>query len=200
MILSLALRTSFRSLSSTHIRPAAVHKSLAFGSTQIRRLGLPTYRAGRGPIDPDPTDDPKLFDISLPGLNYHIIHGDISKELGYQYLSRVPKYEEFLKPSSEIRGILYGIHHRPFFPLITTRGDRSHYLHFLFDCGSPYTYLSYEVSRNHNKHPAFNDSSPFLGLRCFLRHRSSSETIQCQIEWTRGFDTLGTCDISLQGR
>ena len=197
IIMSLALRTSLRSLSSTHVRPAAVHKLPAFGFTQIRRFGLAFYRTGSGPIDPEPKDDPNLFDVLLSDVNYHIIHGDVSKKLGYEYLARVPKKAEFLKPSSQVSGILYGIHHRPFFPLITTLGDRSHFLHFLFDSGSPFTYLSYDVSSNHSKHSTFNNSSPFLGLRCFLRQQSSSGRHQCHIEWTCGFGTPGTCDISL---
>jgi hypothetical protein len=172
-------------LSSTHIRPAAVRKSLAFGSTQICRLGLPIYRVGSGPIDPDPSEDPELFDVLLPGLNYHIIHGDISKKLGCEYLSRVPKHVEFLKPSAEISGIL---------PLITTLKDRSHYLHFLFDYGSPYMYLSYEVSRNHNKNSTFNDSLPFLGLHCFL---AEPTVLGCHVGKDDGVRLRRTCFVDL---
>jgi hypothetical protein len=34
----------------------------------------------------------------------------------------------------------------PFFALATTYEQFSYHLHFLFDTGSPFTYLSYDVS------------------------------------------------------
>ena len=55
---------------------------------------------------------------------------------------RVP---EFLKPLPEIRGIMYGDYDRLLYTLITTYERQSRYVHWLFDTGSPLTFLSYEV-------------------------------------------------------
>jgi hypothetical protein len=135
-------------LSRTHIRLA---RSSGFSPTHLRRFHSPFYRQGSGPIDPEATDDPDNFDVLVSDVNYLKLREEISKRLGIGYLSRVPKLPELQKPSSEIKGILYGVHHRPLFALATSLESqgRSRYVHFLFDSGSPFTYFSYEVSGNH---------------------------------------------------
>ncbi|KAI9782616.1 MAG: hypothetical protein M1839_004862 [Geoglossum umbratile] len=140
------LRASRASLSSMHVRPATIHKSPVFGPTRLRRFHLPVWEPGSGPIDPEPVDDTKNFDVLVPDVNSLKLHGGISKMLGFEYLSRVPEPPEPQKPLSEIIGFLYG-RHRPFFSLATTLQDRGHprYVHFLFDSSSPFTYLSYEA-------------------------------------------------------
>ncbi|KAI9862777.1 MAG: hypothetical protein M1813_004273 [Trichoglossum hirsutum] len=131
-------------LSRTHIRLA---RSSGFSPTHLRRFHSPFYRQGSGPIDPEATDDPDNFDVLVSDVNYLKLREEISKRLGIGYLSRVPKLPELQKPSSEIKGILYGVHHRPFFALATSLESqgRSRYVHFLFDSGSPFTYFSYEA-------------------------------------------------------
>ena len=145
---TLAFCASHTSLSSTLARPATVYGSLVFG----RRFHLPYFVPGNGPIDPGPVEDPNGFDVLVSDVDDPKLRKEISETLGFQYLSRAPIFPD-QKPASEIQGILYGMHNRPFFPLVTTieGQSRPRYVHFLFDSGSPYTYFSYEVSGNrHN--------------------------------------------------
>ena len=102
-----------------------------FSSTQIRRYSL---------LDAKPSDNPELFDVLLTDVDHRILHGGVSEKLGCTYLSRATK---ILKPMPEI---LFGQHHRPFFAIGTTYEKISCNLHFLFDTGSPFTYLSYDVN------------------------------------------------------
>jgi hypothetical protein len=143
MIRLRALRTlpfSFRSLSSVNNGRVAIHRSPVFWSTQIRR-----FRSSRpySLLDVEPSDDPNLFDILLTDVNHRVLHRAVSEKLGSTYLSRAAKT---LKPMPEISGILFGTHHRPFFGLATTHGELTYNLHFLFDTGSSFTYLSHDVS------------------------------------------------------
>jgi hypothetical protein len=100
-------------------------------------------------LSPGPVEDPNGFDILVSDVNDPKLHKEISEMLGFQYLSRAPIFPD-QKPASEIQGILYGMHNRPFFPLVTTIEGQTHprYVHFFFDSSSPYTYFSYEVSGN----------------------------------------------------
>jgi hypothetical protein len=163
MIRSMALRTqpfSFRPLISVNNGRVAVLPSPVFsstqiccsGSAQIRRLGTTQIRRSGSAqtrrsslLDTEPSDNPDLFDILLTGVDHRILYGEVSEMLGCDYLSRTAKT---LKPTPEINGILFGRHHRPFFTIPTTYEDLSYNLHFLFDTGSPFTYLSYDVSGN----------------------------------------------------
>jgi hypothetical protein len=118
----------------------AIHRSPLFGSSQIRRFGS-TRRYSL--LDAKPSDNPELFDVLFTDVDHRVLHGGVSEKLGCSYLSRATK---ILKPMPEVNGILFGVHHRPFFSLLTTYEKYSHNLHFLFDTGSPFTYLSYDVS------------------------------------------------------
>ena len=136
-----ALPFSFRSLSSVNNGRVAIRRSPVFHSTQIRRFDSRQPRCNL--LDAEPSDDPELFDVLLSDVDYRVLRGGVSEELGCTYLSRAPK---ILKPMPEINGILFGLHHQPFFAVPTTYEENSYNLHFLFDTGSPFTYLSYEVS------------------------------------------------------
>jgi hypothetical protein len=129
------LSSPFCSSSFKQIRSPLTLRSRALSSAQY-----PT-----GPIDPDPADDWNAFDVLISDIDYPKLNGEVSKLVGHHYLSRVP---EILKPKREVHGIMYGIHRRLLFTLVTTYGHRSYYVHWLFDTGSPYTYLSYDVSWN----------------------------------------------------
>ena len=138
-----ALRTfpfSFRSLSSVNNGRVAIHRSPVLGFTQIRRFD--SYQPRYSPLHAEPSDDPDLFDILLTDVDYRVLRGGVSEELGCIYLSHASKT---LKPTPEINGILFGLHHRPFFTIPTTYGENSYNLHFLFDTGSSFAYLSYDV-------------------------------------------------------
>ena len=144
MIWLRALRTlpfPFRSLNSVNNGRVAIHRSPVFGSTQIHRFG--SDRSYSLLLDAEPTDNPNLFDVLLTDVDHRVLHGGVSEKLGCSYLSCAT---QTLKPMPEIKGILFGPHHRPFFSLATTYEQISYNLHFLFETGSPFTYFSYDVS------------------------------------------------------
>ena len=119
-----ALRTPFLSLSYMQARQAAVCRLSRFHFTQVRRFTLPTRPCFSCPIEPDPSDDPNLFDILISDVDSQTLSDDISKALGHKYLESIPS--EYVKPRPEICGILFGRHHRPFFCLVITFNGRSH--------------------------------------------------------------------------
>src|SRR4051812_6171779 len=122
-----ALRTlpfSFRSLSSVNNGRIAIHRSPVLGFTQVRRFDSCPSRYSL--LDAEPSDDPNLFDVLLTDVDYRVLRGGVSEELGCIYLSRASK---ILKPASEINGILFGLHYRPFFAIPTTYGENSYNLH-----------------------------------------------------------------------
>jgi hypothetical protein len=136
-----ALPSPFRSLSSADHGRVAIRRSPVFESTQIRRFS--SHQTRYSPVDVEPTDNPNLFDILLTDIDHRVLHRGVSEKLECSYLSRATKT---LKPMPEIKGILFGFHNRPFFSLITTYGQTSCNLHFLFDTSSPFTYFSHDVS------------------------------------------------------
>ena len=133
---------TFRPLSSVNKGHVAIHRSPVFGSTQTR-CSSPTQIRRYSLLDPEPSDNPELFDVLLTDVDHRVLRGGVSEKLGCDYLSRAAK---ILKPIPEINGILFGPHHRPFFAFATTYEQFSYNLHFLFDTDSPFTYMSYDVS------------------------------------------------------
>ena len=96
-----------------------------------------------GPIDVAPADMPELFDILLPDVDDNLLHNEISTALGSAYLSETP---HLTSPHTTVDGILYGRHRRVLFPLVVRLSKSSSYVvHFVYDSGSPFTYLSQEV-------------------------------------------------------
>jgi hypothetical protein len=111
MIKLRTLRTlpfSFHPLRSVNNGRVAIHRSLVFGSSQIRRFGS-TRRYSL--LDAKPSDNPELFDVILTDVDHRVLHRGVSEKLSCSYLSRATK---ILKPMPEINGILFGLHHRPF--------------------------------------------------------------------------------------
>lgn len=141
LVANRTLPLSFRSLSCAYPSWSGLPNA-SFRIHSTRRFSL--YKLG-GPIDAEPEDNPDLFDVLLTDVSYKSLTEDVSEKLGYKYLSRAPK-TDLLKMSPQIKGYLFGARSRPFFPFITTFNNQSHYVHFLFDTSSPFTYLSYEVS------------------------------------------------------
>jgi len=134
------LPCSFRSLSSVNNGRVAIHRSPVFRSTQIRDFGSTQIRSL---LDVMPSDNPELFDVVFTDVDRRVLRRGVSEKLGCSYLSRAAN---ILKPMPEIKGILFGFHQRPFFAITTTYEQISYNLHFLFDTGSPFTYLSDDVS------------------------------------------------------
>jgi len=98
----------------------------------------------QGPIDVTPADMPELFDILLSDIDEKVLHNEISTALGSAYLSETP---HLTSPYTTVNGIMFGIHNRVLFPLVVRlpRKLHSYVIHFLYDSGSPFTYLSQEV-------------------------------------------------------
>jgi hypothetical protein len=84
-----------------------------------------------------------LFDILLFDVNEKVLHNEISTTLGSAYLSETP---HLTSPHAAVDGILFGEYDRTLFPLVVkVSKSRSYIIHFLFDSGSPFTFLSREV-------------------------------------------------------
>jgi len=96
------------------------------------------------PLDVDPgAMSPNKYDILLTDVNEEDLKTEISTFLGSKYLSETSPLSS---PQPTIHGILYGIYNRSFLPLVVAvRKSPSVVVHFLFDSGSPFTYLSEEV-------------------------------------------------------
>jgi hypothetical protein len=83
------------------------------------------------------------FDILLTDVDEEDLKTEISTLLGSKYLSETSPLSN---PRPTIHGILYGQYDRPILPLVVAvRKSPSIIVHFLFDTGSPFTYLSEEV-------------------------------------------------------
>ena len=100
--------------------------------------------ANQGPIDVAPTDMPNLYDILLSDIDEKVLYDEISTELGSAYLSETP---HLTSPYTTVNGIVFGEYHRVLFPLVVRlpRKPHSYVIHFLYDSGSPFSYLSQEV-------------------------------------------------------
>jgi hypothetical protein len=98
----------------------------------------------QGPIDVTPADMPELFDMLLSDIDEKVLHDEISTALGSMYLSETP---HLTSSHATVSGIIFGRHNRVLFPLVV-RPPRKSYscvIHFLYDSGCSFTYLSQEV-------------------------------------------------------
>jgi len=98
-----------------------------------------------GPLNVTPAGMPSLFDILLTDVDEKVLHNEISTALGSAYLSETP---HLTSPYATVDGIMFGEHFRVLFPLVVRlpgKKSRSYVIHFLYDSGSPFTFLSQEV-------------------------------------------------------
>ena len=103
----------------------------------------PYHYEYHGPFDVAPTDMPNFIDILLSDVKEEDLHHDISTALGSGYLSETPHLRS---PHATVDGIMFGRNNRVMFPLVVRVGNsRSYVLHFLYDSGCPFTFLSREV-------------------------------------------------------
>ena len=100
----------------------------------------------QGPIDVAPTDMPDLYDILLSDIDEKVLHNEISTALRSACLSETP---HLISPLATVDGIVFGRHNRMLFPLVFRFPRKSHLyiMHFLYNSGSPHTFLSQEVYR-----------------------------------------------------
>ena len=98
----------------------------------------------QGPLDVTPTEMPELYDILLSDIDDKVLHEEISLALGLAYLSETP---HLTSPHATVDGIVFGKNKRVLFPLVVRvpRKSPSYVMHFLYDSGSPHTFLSKEV-------------------------------------------------------
>ncbi|CAG8447692.1 17771_t:CDS:2 [Funneliformis caledonium] len=80
------------------------------------------------------------YDILLTDVNSTDIHEGISKKLNIEYLSNSHSAE--LK---EVKGIIFGLNYRIFLSLPVKIKKEIKNIHFLFDTGSPRTYICEEA-------------------------------------------------------
>ena len=113
-------------------------------SSDPHHYELPRPDLCPGLIDVAPTDMPELFDILLTDINDKLLHNEISTALGSAYLSETP---HLTSPHTTVNGIMFGKYKRVLFPLVVRlpRKSRSYVTHFVYNSGSPFTYLSKEV-------------------------------------------------------
>jgi len=99
----------------------------------------------QGPIDVAPTDMPDLYDILLSDIDEEVLHNEISTALRSAYLSETP---HLTSPLATVDGIMFSKHNHVLFPLVVRlpgKKSRSYVMHFLYNSGSPFTFLSQEV-------------------------------------------------------
>ncbi|OXV08941.1 hypothetical protein Egran_03296 [Elaphomyces granulatus] len=98
----------------------------------------------QGPIDVTPDNMPELFDILLSDIDENVLQNEISTALGSAYLSKTP---HLTTPHTTIDGIMFGRHRRVLFPLVLRfpKKSSSMVVHFIYDSGSPFTFLSEEA-------------------------------------------------------
>ena len=87
---------------------------------------------------------PNLYDILLSDIDEKVLHNEISTALGSAYLSETP---HLTSPLATVDGIVFGEYNRVLSPLVIRFPCKSHsyIIHFLYDSGSPHTFLSQEV-------------------------------------------------------
>lgn len=78
-----------------------------------------------------------------PIFDKKILQNEISTALGSAYLSEKP---HLTRPHTTVDGIMFGIHNRIIFPLVTNiHKSRLYVIYFLYNSGSPFTLLLQEV-------------------------------------------------------
>jgi hypothetical protein len=84
----------------------------------------------------------------LPPNAYDVLITDITSEdlnrIAYE-LQSIALTETTTNPIFPVHGIIYGPNHRIFVPLVVSKRSKTINVNFLFDCGSPNTYLRSET-------------------------------------------------------
>lgn len=86
-----------------------------------------------------PIVTPKMYDV----LILDITSSDLTK-IGEE-LESIPLSDTLVNPSFPVKGMLFGQGQRMFVPLIVSKRSKSINVNFLFDTGSPNTYLRRET-------------------------------------------------------
>jgi len=104
-------------------------------------FGRPRLEDNVGPLDPPPDElSPDAYDVLLPDLGSGDLHGSVSDALNIAYLSNAEVAEVW-----PILGQVCGRQKRCMISVPVSLNELAVNVHFLFDTGSPATYLAQEV-------------------------------------------------------
>lgn len=94
-------------------------------------------------VDPEYSPGPNEYDVLLSDVTHAKLQSTIAEQLGIAYLSEAADAKEVIQVST---GYIYGLHKRTIVPFIVTYGKEARWVFFIVDSGSPWTYLSAQVS------------------------------------------------------
>ena len=95
-------------------------------------------------ITPEEGIYPDEYDVLLTDITHETLMKAISDEIGIVYLSEATG--DTKKPVSVCDGYIYGPNRRPIVPLVVSYGKQSRWVFFIVDSGSPWTFMSKQVS------------------------------------------------------
>lgn len=115
-----------------------IHQRGEFAS--VDDVLLPILELERAmPLDPENYIPPSCYDVLISDINNEDLD-NVAKELGLQ------QYSDTVEPAVfPVDGKIYGDNHRLFVPLIVEKKNVRIYVMFLYDTGSPHTYLRQET-------------------------------------------------------
>lgn len=90
-----------------------------------------------GPLDSPYWRDPESYDVYVSDIKPSDLPTTLSRVLGTPYLSVSPQTSRW-----PIAGAVWGHNRRVLFTLPVSSGDLCVNVHFMFDTGAPFTYLS----------------------------------------------------------
>jgi hypothetical protein len=94
-------------------------------------------------VDPVDRPGPYEYDVNLSDVTHAKLQSTIAERLGIPYLSEAADAKEVIQVGT---GYLYGVHKRTIVPFVVTYGKEARWVFFVVDSGSPWTYLSAQVS------------------------------------------------------
>lgn len=106
----------------------------------VDEILLPLLELERAmPLDPENYIPPSCYDVLITDIDDNDLR-NVAKELGLEQYSDTGEPAVF-----PVDGKIYGRNHRLFVPLIVEKKGKRIYVMFLYDTGSPYTYLRQET-------------------------------------------------------
>ena len=94
-------------------------------------------------IDPQDSSGPNEYDVLLSDVTHAKLQSTIAERLGIPYLSEAADVKEAIQVST---GYLYGAYKRTIVAFVVTYGKEARWVFFIVDSGSPWTYISAQVS------------------------------------------------------
>jgi len=94
-------------------------------------------------VDPEYSPGPNEYDVLFSDVTHAKLQSTIAEQLGIPYLSEAADAKEVIQVST---GYIYGLHKRTIVPFVVTYRKEARWVFFIVDSGSPWTYLSAQVS------------------------------------------------------